>query len=145
MIITTNFNQGIEPGSCMWMVGGCVVTDWLLIVASTPHRSHLLSPTRHTLVGTLYYGNNQGQFIKARALPRCRAQWWTVKWAEAHWGITSARNAPSAPKPCRGTISDQLCTILLLCCCCVSFTLTHSFSHTLNMSDRVLQLCHVGT
>ena len=40
------------------------MTDWLLIVASPPHRSHLLSPTRHTLVGTLYYGNNQGQFIK---------------------------------------------------------------------------------
>ena len=86
-------------------------------------------------MGTLYYGNKQGQFIKARAVAWCD-QWWTVKWAEAHWGITSARNVPSAPQPSHNfcSIVHNLCSILCTICAQFYFSAAASHSHSLTHS-----------
>ena len=86
-------------------------------------------------MGTLYYGNKQGQFIKARAVAWCD-QWWTVKWAEAHWGITSARNVPSAPQPSHNfcSIVHNFCSIVCTICAQFYFSAAASHSHSLTHS-----------
>ena len=138
----TTFKLNILVDSCMWING------WLTRVCCDRLAAYYrFDTTPVTLIvvtlGTLYYGNKQAQFIKARALP-----WWTVEAGGQLSGVRPIEGLPAGGmrqvlhSSCN--ISAQLCTITLLSCC-VSFTLTHSFSHTLNMSDRVLQLCHVGT
>ena len=96
-IAASTFKLNILVDSCLWING------WLTRVCCDRLAAYYrFDTTPVTLIvvtlGTLYYGNKQAQFIKARALPWCWWGWWTVKWCEAYWGITSGRNAPSAPQ-----------------------------------------------
>ena len=138
----TTFKLNILVDSCMWING------WLTRVCCDRLAAYYrFDTTPVTLIvvtlGTLYYGNKQAQFIKARALP-----WWTVEAGGQLSGVRPIEGLPAGGmrqvlhSSCN--ISAQLCTITLLSCC-VSFTLTHSFSRALNMSDMVLQLCQVCT
>ena len=142
-ITATTFKLNILVDSCcMWING------WLTRVCCDRLAAYYrFDTTPVTLIvvtlGTLYYGNKQAQFIKARALP-----WWTVEAGGQLSGVRPIEGLPAGGmrqvlhSSCN--ISAQLCTITLLSCC-VSFTLTHSFSRALNMSDMVLQLCQVCT
>ena len=136
------FKLNILVDSCLWING------WLTRVCCDRLAAYYrFDTTPVTLIvvtlGTLYYGNKQAQFIKARALP-----WWTVEAGGQLSGVRPIEGLPAGGmrqvlhSSCN--ISAQLCTITLLSCC-VSFTLTHSFSRALNMSDMVLQLCQVCT
>ena len=146
MIIITTFKMGIYPGSWMWMVSASVL--WQIgCLLSFPHRSHLLSPTHHTV----YYANNRGQFIKARALPwcddQCGGQLSGLRPIEGlpvlgMRQVLHSRDCTISAQNCERFVlkivhdlCSKLCTICaqLCCCCCVSFTLTLTHSVALSI------------
>ena len=113
------------------------MTDWPLIIASTPHRSHLFSTT-HCADALLWQGRS------------------VVYKSETSGGqLSGQRPIEGLPGAGMCEVLRDLCSIVLfgstmLCNCAqfrfsASFTHTQSFSQALNMSDMVLQFCHSCT
>ena len=98
--VVTTFKLNILVDSCMcadqWMVNASVLWQIGRLLSVRHHTGHTYCC--HT-GDTLLLWQQASPVYKSKSSTMVDSGgWWTVKWCEAYWGITSGRNAPSAPQ-----------------------------------------------